>query len=149
MSGALNVIAWPIMTGWKYVQEGMCHYGSGESDMIFWEEKPLTVTRVYLLCRPLWGREWMYMYLLYPKNPTCWWLRATSRSEKYPSFFNDCAICELRMRAWNWNVTDSKKTILDLLTPPPRYFPLRQSNEMSHDFVRGYSVAETCFSHWG
>ena len=24
-----------------------------------------------------------------------------------------------------------------------------QSKEMSHDFVRGHSVAETCFSHWG
>ena len=51
------------------------------------------------------------------------------------------------MRAWNWNITDSKKTISDLITP--RYFPIWQSKEMSHDFVRGQSVAETCFSHWG
>ena len=33
-----------------------------------------------------------------------------------------------------------------LLTP--RYFTIRQSKEMSHDFIRGKSVAETCFSHW-
>ena len=31
----------------------------------------------------------------------------------------------------------------------PRYFPIWQSKEMSHDFVRDQSVAETCFSHWG
>ena len=31
----------------------------------------------------------------------------------------------------------------------PRYFPIWQSKEMSHEFVRGQSVAETCFSHWG
>ena len=36
------------------------------------------------------------------------------------------------MRAWNWNVTDSKKTIFDLI-------------DMFHDFVRCKSVAET----WG
>ena len=51
---------------------------------------------------------------------------------------------DLSMRAWNWNVTDSKKTIFDLITP--RYFPIWQSKEMSHDFVRGKFVAETCFS---
>ena len=38
------------------------------------------------------------------------------------------------MRAWNWNVTDSKKNNFDLITP--RYFPIWQSKEMSHDFVR-------------
>ena len=37
--------------------------------------------------------------------------------------------------------------IFDLITP--RYFPIWQSKEMSHDFVRGQSVAETCLSHWG
>ena len=51
------------------------------------------------------------------------------------------------MRAWNWNVTDLKKTIFDLINT--RYFPIWQSKEMSNDFVRGQSVAETCFSHWG
>ena len=51
------------------------------------------------------------------------------------------------MRTWNRNVTDSNKPILDLIIP--RYFPIWQSKEMSHDFVRRQSVAETCFSHWG
>ena len=35
-----------------------------------------------------------------------------------------------------------KKTFFNLITP--RYFPIWQSKEMSHDFVRGQSVAETC-----
>ena len=48
---------------------------------------------------------------------------------------------ELSMRAWNWNVTDSKKTIFDLIIFQ-RYFPIWQSKEMSHDFVGGQSVAE-------
>ena len=48
---------------------------------------------------------------------------------------------ELSMRAWNWNVTDSKKTIFALITP--RFFPIWWSKEMSHDFVRGQFVAET------
>ena len=39
-----------------------------------------------------------------------------------------------------------KKNYFDLIMP--RYFPLWQSKEMSRDFVRGQSVAETCFSHW-
>ena len=51
------------------------------------------------------------------------------------------------MRAWNWNVTDSKKTIFELIIV--RYFEIWQSKEMSHDFVRGQSVVETCFSHRG
>ena len=42
---------------------------------------------------------------------------------------------------WFW-----KKTIFDLISP--RYFPIWQSKEMSHDFVRGQSVAETCYSQW-
>ena len=33
-----------------------------------------------------------------------------------------------------------KKTIFDLIIQ--RYFPIWQSKEMSHDFVRGQSVAE-------
>ena len=40
-----------------------------------------------------------------------------------------------------------KKTIFDLITA--RYFSIWQPKEMSHDFVRGQSVADTCFSHWG
>ena len=40
-----------------------------------------------------------------------------------------------------------KKTIFDLTMP--RYFPIWQFKEMSHDFVRGQSMAKTCFSHWG
>ena len=36
-----------------------------------------------------------------------------------------------------------KKTIFDLIIP--RYIKIWQSKEMSHDFVRGQSVAETCF----
>ena len=67
------------------------------------------------------------------------------RSDKCPEFFNDCATSELSMRAWNWNVTDSRKNIFDLVIP--RYIQIWQSKEMSHDFVRGQSVAETCFSH--
>ena len=42
------------------------------------------------------------------------------------------------MQAWNWNATDSKKNIFDLIIQ--RYFPKWQSKEMSHDFVRGQSV---------
>ena len=38
-----------------------------------------------------------------------------------------------------------KKIIFNLIMP--RYFPIWQSKEMSHDIVRGQSVAETCFSH--
>ena len=63
------------------------------------------------------------------------------------NFFNDCATSELSMWAWNWNFTDSKKNIFDLITL--RYFPIWQSKEMSHDFVQGQSVADTCFSHFG
>ena len=51
------------------------------------------------------------------------------------------------MRAWNWNVTDSKKKNFDLIIP--QNMQKWQIKEMSHDFVRGQSVAETCFSHWG
>ena len=49
---------------------------------------------------------------------------------------------ELSMWAWDWNVTDSN--IFDLIIP--RYFPIWQSKEMFHDFVRGQSMAETA---WG
>ena len=84
------------------------------------------------------------MYFLYPKNPTWRWLRAIStQGPKKVHNFLMTATSELSMRAWNWNVTDSKKYIFDLITP--RYFPIWQSKEMSHDFVRGQSVAETCF----
>ena len=41
-----------------------------------------------------------------------------------------------------------KKAIFDLITDI-WYFPIWQAKEMSHDFVRGQSVAETCFSHSG
>ena len=51
------------------------------------------------------------------------------------------ATSELSMWAWNWNVTDSKKTIFDLIIP--RYIQIWQSKEMSHDFVLGQSEAET------
>ena len=53
------------------------------------------------------------MYLLYQKNPTWRWLRAipTPRSEICPYHFNDCATSELSMRAWKWNVTNSKKKL--------------------------------------
>ena len=57
-----------------------------------------------------------------------------------------CAISELSMRVWNWNITDFKKTILDLIIQ--QYIQIWQSKEMSHDFVRGQSVAETCSWHW-
>ena len=40
-----------------------------------------------------------------------------------------------------------EKNIFDLIIP--RYFQISQSKEMSHDFVRGQYVAETCFSPWG
>ena len=39
------------------------------------------------------------------------------------------------------------KTIFDLTVP--RYIQIWQSKKMSHNFVRGQSVAEICFSHWG
>ena len=58
-----------------------------------------------------------------------------------------CATSELSMRVWNWNITDFKKTIFDLIIQ--RYIQIWQSKEMSHDFVRGQSVAETCSWHWG
>ena len=63
-----------------------------------------------------------------------------------PKNVHNFATSELSMRAWNWNVTDSKKAIFDLIIP--RYIQIWHSKEMSHDFVRGQSVAETCFSHW-
>ena len=46
----------------------------------------------------------------------------------------------------NIEVTES-----DLDSNPiiPRYIQIWQSKEMSHDFVRGQFVAETCFCHWG
>ena len=37
-----------------------------------------------------------------------------------------------------------KKVIFNRIDP--QYFPIWQSKEMTHDFVRGQSVAETCFS---
>ena len=40
----------------------------------------------------------------------------------------------------------SSQDIFDLIIP--RYIQIWQSKEMSHDFVRGQSVAETCFNHW-
>ena len=48
------------------------------------------------------------------------------------------------MRAWNWNVINSKKNISDLIIP--QNIQIWQSKEMFHDFVRSQSVAETCFS---
>ena len=56
----------------------------------------------------------------------------------------------LAVRPLSWacgHGTEMSKTIFDLITP--RYFPIWQFKEMSHDFVSGQSVAETCFSHWG
>ena len=66
-----------------------------------------------------------------------------ARSEKCQNLLIDCATSELSVRAWSWNVTDSKQTIFDLIIP--RYIQIWQSKEMSHNFVRGQSVAETCF----
>ena len=52
------------------------------------------------------------------------------------------------MLAYTWNVTDSKKIYFR-----PDYSSLvldmTVQKKMSHDFVRGQSVAETYFSHWG
>ena len=39
-----------------------------------------------------------------------------------------------------------KKTMFDLIIQ--RYFSICQSKEISCNFVRGQSVAETCFSQW-
>ena len=39
------------------------------------------------------------------------------------------------------------KKYFDLIVP--RYIQIWQSKEMSHDFVRGQSVAGNCFSRWG
>ena len=51
------------------------------------------------------------------------------------------------MRACNRNVTHSKNAILDLII---RGLILDiPSKEMSHDFVRVQSMAETCSRHWG
>ena len=61
-----------------------------------------------------------------------YWERSRPQGPKHVHNFLMNATSELSMRAWNWNVTDSKKT-----------------KEIFHDFVRGQSVAETCFSHWG
>ena len=41
------------------------------------------------------------------------------------------------MRAWNWNITDLKKYIFEMIIP--RYIEIWQSKEMSHDSVRGQS----------
>ena len=46
-----------------------------------------------------------------------------------PQGLNDCATSELSMRAWTWNVTDSEKTILDLIIE--QYFQIWQSEEMA------------------
>ena len=61
------------------------------------------------------------------------WERSRPRGPKNVHNFlsNDSATSELSTRAWNWNVTDSKKTIFDLIIF--RYFPIWQSKEMSHD----------------
>ena len=61
------------------------------------------------------------------------WERSRPQGPKnVHNFLMTLMTSELRMRAWDWNVTDSKKTIFDLITP--RYFPIWQSKEMSHDF---------------
>ena len=44
-------------------------------------------------------------------------------------------------------VTESDLDSNDMIVR--RYIQKWQSKEISHDFVRGLSVAETCFSHWG
>ena len=46
-----------------------------------------------------------------------------------PQGLNDCATSELSMRAWTWNVTDSEKTILDLIIE--QYFQIWLSEEMA------------------
>ena len=51
------------------------------------------------------------------------------------------------MQACHLNATDPKKTISDMII---RGQVLDMNfQRKSHDFVRGQSVAETCFSHWG
>ena len=51
------------------------------------------------------------------------------------------------MRVCNRSVTDSEKTIFDLIIRGEVLDMTVQKK--SHDFVRGQSVAETCFSHSG
>ena len=54
------------------------------------------------------------------------WERSRPQSPKnVHNFFSNCANTELSMQALNWNVTDSKKMIFDLIMP--RYFPIWQS----------------------
>ena len=87
----------------------------------------------------------MYKFAL-PQKLTEW-LRAilTPRSKNVHNFL--MTVRPLSMRAWNWNATDSKKTIFDLIIL--RHIQRWQSKEMSLDFLHGQSVAETCLSHWG
>ena len=89
------------------------------------------------------------MNLLYTKKWSWRWSRAisTPRSEKCPYLFNDCATCELSMRAWNWNVTVSKKTIFGLIILGQVLDIFVQRNVPG--FLRGQSVAKTCLRHWG
>ena len=93
-------------------------------------------------------RPWMDVFALPEKSN----MAVTERDPdpkvwKSPWLVDDCATSELSMRAWNWNVTDSKKPYFWPDYSP--IFPIWQSKEMSHDFVRSQSVAETCSSHWG
>ena len=57
--------------------------------------------------------------------------------------FNDCASYGLSMRACNWNITDFEKKLFST------WLFEGKSLIWSSDFVRGQSVAETCFSYTG
>ena len=96
------------------------------------------------------------MYLLHPKNSTWRSLRpiSTPRSEKCPQLFNDCATYELSMRAWSWNVTDSKKLFSTWLfhdkfryDSAKKYLTIFHAVNLWLKLVS--ATAETCFSHRG
>ena len=69
------------------------------------------------------------------------------RSEQYPQLLNECATSALSMRHRAEMLLILKKSIFGLIIQ--RFIPICPSKKISQDFVRGQSVAETCFIHWG
>ena len=85
------------------------------------------------------------MHLLYPKNSTWRWLGAISN----PRVRKIVLIFLMTVRPLSWACGNGTEMLLILKKKKfsPRYIQIWQSKEMSHDFVRGQSVAETCYSH--
>ena len=73
---------------------------------------------------------------------------AVTESDPDPKVRKNVCTFLMTVRPLSWNVTGSKRIYFGLDYPTGSLIYDRPK-EMSHDFVRGQSVAEACFSHWG